>query len=226
MKSLPLFLLLTLCSFKKPAQECSSYYYFKKDAEVTFITYNGKNEKIGRDVARITDVASESGASTSLYKVTKYDKNDRFKEESAANISCDGNQLKIGFQIPGEVASKSGEAFYSYPSNMKVGQELEGNLDFSVNSTVKGKKTNISFNVKNRHVIATEKVKTPFGTFDSYKIQYDLHVRFKVMGIPIPMNLKVNEWFSPGLGVVKTESYNKDGKLEEYSVLTTISTGK
>ncbi len=41
-------------------------------------------------------------------------------------------------------------------------------------------------------------------------------------GIGIPVNMVVNEWFVPGFGVVKTESYNKKGKLMGSTLLTSI----
>lgn len=218
MKALSVFLLFLIYSFIKNSNDCSSCYYFKNNSEITFMKYNAKGEKTGKEIALVEKIdAGKSG-----YKLMKYDKNDAFKEESFATVTCTNDALKIGFQIPNEVADNSGSAYYMYPSAMKVGQLLEGSISFAVKTKVNGKKTDISFSVKDRKVVDTEKVTIPYGTYNCYKIQYNLTVKFKVIGIAIPMNLKIIEWFSPGFGVVKTEAYNKDGNLEETSVLTSI----
>jgi len=223
MKALSLLFLVFFCTMAKKTDECSSFYYFKDNTEVTFLKYNGKGEKTGKEVAFIEAASTDKNGSKSRYKVTKLDGDDKVKEISYATISCTNEWLKIGFQIPNEIAENQNEAYYLYPSDMRIGQNLEGSLNFAVKTTINTKKTNLSFSVKDRKVVGIEKVKVPYGTFDCVKIQYNLTVKFKLIGISIPMNLKIIEWFSPGFGIVKTESYNKDGKLEELSVLTTIT---
>jgi phosphotransferase system IIA component len=66
-------------------------------------------------------------------------------------------------------------------------------------------------------------VQTNAGTFDYFKITYDSYFKAKIMGIGIPINMKVTEWFSPKLGrFVKSETYRKD-KLAGCMVLEPIN---
>jgi hypothetical protein len=62
-----------------------------------------------------------------------------------------------------------------------------------------------------RKVEGRESVTTPAGTWNCFKITYHSKMIFK-MGIGIPMNMDVTEWWAPGFGVVKTES--DSGKTE------------
>lgn len=90
-------------------------------------------------------------------------------------------------------------------------------------------------NTRNRKVEAFEKVETPAGTFDCYKITYELVVptggfggfigsvgmNFDPMmggGFPQqqePDGVKYADWISPEVGLVKREKYNGRGKLQE-----------
>jgi hypothetical protein len=56
-----------------------------------------------------------------------------------------------------------------------------------------------------RKVTGKESLTTPAGTWDCFTITYHSKMIFK-MGIGIPMNSDVTEWYAPGFGVVKTES--------------------
>ena len=77
---------------------------------------------------------------------------------------------------------------------------------------------NMTVTTQNRKVEAEEKITTPAGTFDCLKITYDMVSKIgfvKVQGSSV-------EWYSPGTGTIRSESYNKRGKLTGYSVLEEI----
>lgn len=95
-------------------------------------------------------------------------------------------------------------------------------MEMHIEGKVNGKKTDVYFKVEDRKVWGEEKVNTPAGTYNAFKLSYNMDIRFKVMGMGIPMKVKVLEWYSPGVGVIKTESFNKNGQLEERSVLSSI----
>ena len=69
-----------------------------------------------------------------------------------------------------------------------------------------GMKQSVDMEVFDRKVVAKEKVTTPAGSWDCFKITYKSKMRIKTMGIGMPMNIEGTEWFAPGFGVVKTES--------------------
>ena len=72
--------------------------------------------------------------------------------------------------------------------------------------------------VTNRKVEAIEDVTVPAGTFKCLKLTSDVNAT--VMG----MNVKSNstEWYAKGIGLVKSESYDKSGKVQSTMHLTEL----
>jgi hypothetical protein len=67
----------------------------------------------------------------------------------------------------------------------------------------------------NRKVEALESITTPAGTFECYKLTYDMEIKSM-----IKMTVKATQWVARNVGAVKTESFDKNGKLVGYSLLT------
>ena len=73
----------------------------------------------------------------------------------------------------------------------------------------------MKFDIKNRKVEKKESITTPAGTFVCYKVTYDMDMK-----VLMRRSMKTAEWLAPGVGVVKTETYNQKGELEGYTELT------
>jgi hypothetical protein len=67
-------------------------------------------------------------------------------------------------------------------------------------------KQSMVMDIINRKVVGKEQVTTAAGSWDCYKISSNTKMKIKTMGIGVPMNMDVTEWFAPGFGVVKTLS--------------------
>jgi hypothetical protein len=77
----------------------------------------------------------------------------------------------------------------------------------------------INVTVSNRQVAAVEDLTTPAGTFSCAKITYDVESKFGF----IKSKSQAAEWYSRNVGLVKSETYDKKGKLESYSMITAMS---
>jgi hypothetical protein len=71
--------------------------------------------------------------------------------------------------------------------------------------------------VTDRLVEARETLETVAGSFDCVKISQTVKTKMIVK-----IQATSNEWYAPGVGVVRTESFDKKGRLTGYSVLTAI----
>jgi hypothetical protein len=60
------------------------------------------------------------------------------------------------------------------------------------------------------------------GSWNRVRISFEMEMVSRAAGIPIRVRMKGNEWYAPGFGVVKTESFNKNGKLAGTSEITSI----
>lgn len=99
------------------------------------------------------------------------------------------------------------------PSEMKVGQTLEGSTMQDVIAAAVGKVKPIA-NYTNVKVVGKEKVTTPAGTFDCVKITGDFYQEGKWVKTH-RVKYKFNWWFAKGLGLVKSEALN----IESNSIL-------
>jgi len=90
-------------------------------------------------------------------------------------------------------------------ATIQMKMEMQG-MPFPMNSTIK---------IQNRKVEGQEDVTVPAGTFKCWKISYDLE--YKIL---VNFHGKAIEWICPGKGFIKSESYNKNGKLAGSSVRT------
>jgi hypothetical protein len=106
------------------------------------------------------------------------------------------------------------------PSTLSVGQALkDGQVTMTAtNSPVPMK---ITVNVVDRKVVAKESIQTPAGKFDCLKITSKSIVKNQ-MGIAMTFEFSATEWIAPKVGLVKSESYDKKGKLSGSSVLSMV----
>ncbi|RYF54973.1 MAG: hypothetical protein EOO39_38625 [Cytophagaceae bacterium] len=82
----------------------------------------------------------------------------------------------------------------------------------------------MNMTMTNRQVDSQESITTPAGTFNAYKITADISLDNRAMGIPIRSSLKsVSYRTNELLFDVKSETYNKNGKLMGYTMLSKIN---
>ena len=74
----------------------------------------------------------------------------------------------------------------------------------------------MTIEIVNRVVESIEEVTTPAGTFECFKLNYDVKSKIGF----IKQNYKNSVWYAKGIGAVKTETYDKKGKLDGTTLLT------
>jgi hypothetical protein len=188
----------------------------KKDKLSSTIKYTIKNLTINGNDMDIT------------YLVESIDPKDKlvFKEE--ITIQKKGDKIyfdmsnfinKAAFQQDGEIPAEieiTGNNM-EVPSNPNPGDVLP---DASVEMAMKMGFVNMkmSANVINRKVEAIEDITVAAGTFKGYK--FSCEVNSSIMGIKA--NSKGIDWYAKGVGIVKTESYDKKGNLTGRTELVEI----
>jgi hypothetical protein len=216
MKKVAMYMLLMMSSSLVYAQNCGSVFYLKNKSTIEMTNYDGNGTVTGTDSYRITGVQGTGNDLSSSAQITK-NKGGKVREEQGTYY-CSGGTLKVSVG-----KSRKGEEFFLvYPPNLSPGQPLGQDIDFEMESASDGKKVKIRIKINNRKVATVdERVTTDAGAWNCVKITYNLDMRFSMGLFNIPIKLEVREWYAPGYGVVKTESY-KSGKLEEQSLLTKI----
>jgi hypothetical protein len=149
-----------------------------------------------------------------------------FKEEITVHQKGDamyidmGNFLnKAAFQqegeIPAEVEVKGNNM--EIPLNPIPGQTLpDANIEMAMKMGIVNMK--MTADVTNRKVEAIEEISVTGGSFKCYKFSSDVNT--VAMGIKV--QAKTTEWFAKGIGMVKTESYDKKGSLSGRTELVEV----
>ena len=196
------------------AQDCNNYYYMQRNKTVEMSMYDKGGDETGKMVYSIGDVTNSNSFTVANVQSQILDKRGRTIAKGTGVMKCNGGvmmiNMKMNMPIPEsdqsiQTNAKSDEFFIEYPANMAKGDVLkEGNMNLEANNN--GMPQSISIHTFDRKVEDKEKITTPAGTWDCYKISYKSKITIKTMGVGIPVNLEGTEWFAPGFGVVKTES--------------------
>jgi hypothetical protein len=206
------------------AQNCSAYYYLQNNKTIEMTLFNKKDKETGKNIYTISNVKKAGNTTTATVNSEFIDSKGKSISKASNNIKCVGGVVMMDMKmfIPsaqqgqmGTGSASASDVYLEYPASMKEGDQLkdgEFKMDFKMESGMGG---SVSVAITNRKVEGKESVTTPAGTWDCFKLTYHTKIIMK-MGIGIPMNADVTEWYAPGFGTVKTESGG--GKTEITSV--------
>ena len=205
----------------------NNFFYPQVDKKLTYTNYDNKDkiksiqEQTVKSIKN-TDTGFEATVTTSS-------KDEKGKETMSAKeflVKCENGELKLDLSnmMMNEMAGKmkdmeikmSGDSL-SYPSTFEIGKSLpDANMlmEVGMNGTTMftGK-----FLIKNRKIEAKESITTTAGTFDCYKISYDMDINMMVK-----RTLKVNQWLSPGIGLIKSVNLDSKGEVSNRRELTAM----
>ncbi len=231
-KLVPVILLTLACKLAS-GQECKTYYLLSQGAEIELTAYDKKGEANGRSVSKVTEVKPVSGGYQANISVTTF--NGKGKEQTSnpnVAVSCQNGVYAVDLRnlVPAEATTSHKDMqvrvegdLAEYPARLEAGQTLK-DATMSVEPTSGGLNggmglKKITFTLKNRKVEGKETITTPAGTYECFKITYDANMK-AVIGV----NFQAAEWFAPGFGVVKTETY-RNGKTVGSTLITKVTKG-
>jgi uncharacterized protein DUF3108 len=185
------------------------------------LIYNNLDPK-GNSQSTISYTSTKKDATTVLVHSQMTDKRGQ-SSSGDSEITCTGNSFNVDMKsfIPpasskqfSNMQIQADGKYLAYPIDLKAGQQLPDGIATMEITNNGSHFADVNINITNRKVEGQETITTGAGSFDCYIISYDSSVKIKIIGIGIPANIHGKEWFSTKLGrPVKTESYNKGGKL-------------
>jgi len=226
-----LIVLMVICvSLTTKAQECDTYLLLNEGSSFEYTNYDkkGKALTVGNHLA--VKVTEEEGNYKSDIKLDVKDlkKGDTFTMEY--EVGCKDGVLSIDMsrffdsrqlmQYEGsdfDIAIE-GDMLY-FPRDLVEGAELnDGNITIKVNKDGFTFIT-MTMTVFNRKVLGKESITTEAGTFNCQKVSYDFESKFGILKV----KGSATEWYHDDRLIIKSESYNKKGKLIGSTALTRIS---
>lgn len=112
------------------------------------------------------------------------------------------------------------ESFINYPN--PYSSDFDSDDAYFDEASIKiydknNRKNRMDMSIYDRELVKTESVTTPAGTFDCAKVKYKLATRS-----PKAKETYTGygyEWYSPNVGLVRTEQYDKNNVLQSYTIL-------
>jgi len=226
-KKLVFLVFLTfILSIGLKAQDCFKYFPTKKGSFYEYTDYNNKGKITGTTKRTVLDLRNIGDSSIVDFLVeSKNTKSDSIAKTNFS-MSCKNDIVYVnmsGFTNTGaagfaEMDVEVNAGNIDFPTNPFEGQILKGG-EMTVTIKTGGQVImTIKSIITNRKIEAFEEITTDAGTFKTFKISYDIEVQsfLKTTG-------KAIEWYSEKYGLIKSESYDKNGKLTGSSVLTKFS---
>ncbi len=221
MKSFLFTCILVSLSFFSYSQ-CNPYFVLKQGASWEMESFNAKGKTQGSSHYEVKSLSQSGDNFDAVIDFKIMDKKDEEVMNSELEIKCEGGTLH--YDMRRFVPQQSMEAYskmniemtgdnLEYPSNLSVGDVLnDGKLLMSITGEGMPFDMNFTVEIKERKVEGKETITTAAGTFECYKISSITET--KTLGT---IRAKSVEWIAPGKGVVRTESYNRGGKMVGYS---------
>jgi len=222
-----LFLLVTVLISSVKSQDCTMYFPDKVGSEIETTAYDkkGKTTSISRfkvlelnQTERGLEIRAESEIEIpdekepvfSKSEVVFYCKDGKFYIDMEQYLKDLNMEAYESMDI--SIESQNMEL----PANPKAGDVLgDGNLTVVVkNNNIK--LVTMTIDILNRIVESIEEVTTPAGTFECFKLNYDIKSKIGF----IKQNYKNSVWYAKGIGAVKTETFDKKGKLDGTTLMT------
>lgn len=205
------------------------YYALKKGAKITYTFYDGKEKITGYGKQEILEITRTKNSINATVFGTRT--NRKGKVEGSATVTLRYKNGNFHVDLLNMLSPKGMENFeidarmsgreMLIPSKLTPGQilpEAEAVFEMKVKSGDSPiDMPPITFRVFNRRAVRAEEVDTPVGKFVCFKIVQTMEADYPIVGKQLTTNIT---WIGKGMGVVKTESYDKKGKLQSRMLLT------
>lgn len=228
MKKVLIFIVFVLFAGSTSLAQCNEMFDFQEGTSWQWTNYDKKGKFMGKSMQKIDALNKLSNGFEVTISVVQSDKNGEQVGPFSMDMACKDGVVYFDMKkfIPDEyLEDPESEATVEVtgdnlemPINMKAGDYLK---DAAVSMKIGGAGSptaiNMTVEIFDRKVVAEENLNTPAGEFDCFVITQTM--KTKMM---ISFQMESKEWYSPGIGMVKSETYKK-GKLMGYNILTQFS---
>lgn len=219
------FACIFLSSGMAYGQDCSTYYTMQEGVKFQYTNYDKKDKPDGKIDYTVTDVSTSGDATTATMNIVFTDEKGEQYMTNDYQFTCEGDKVTIDFEslIPDQMMEQYKDMEMTIdgtdieiPNNLSVGQSLpDANVTLKI-SVAGAMNMNMNMDTVNRKVEKKESVTTPAGTFDCFVIYSETKTKMMMSNQTLPSRL----WLAEGVGMVKTENYNKKGEKVGSMVLT------
>jgi len=223
---LVLFFLIGIISLT--AQDnCSKFYPMTEGVSMEYTNYNKKGKVEGISSYKVTETNTVGNTTNATMAINLKDEKGKEIYSTDYKLSCTGNMVTLDYEslLPSDMMNQYGEMDIEIsgndieiPNDLRVGQNLnDANVTMKIGMS--GINMNIAVDMLNRKVEKKESVTTPAGTYDCYVVYSENQSKMMMANQVYPSRV----WLAEGVGMVKQETYKKNGDLMSSTLLTAYS---
>jgi len=212
-------LILGLASLSLNAQDCATYFPYEEGKVLKYENFNKKGKSEGITTHTIAEVKNSSDGMTLVMHSELVDEKGKDVFESDFEVECTGDgysvrltdmmmpQMTEQIQAMDVEMEMKGENLY-IPNDLSVGKTLP-DASMEIQPNMGGMNImKFQYTTTDRRVSAKESITTPAGSYDCYLLESSTNI--KTIGNRV---FTSKEWFAEGVGIVRSETYNQNGKL-------------
>lgn len=225
-----IFLVSSILTFNSSivAQDCNDFFPFEQGRSWEMSHFNAKAKLTGKTAQQIISKRVEGTTTISVIKTESTDEKGKNATTNEFEISCNGGIFKMSAKsfIPQE-SMQSMESMdvkmdvkdLEMPTVLAPGMSLpDGHI--IITASMNGMTVmNTTIYITNRKIEGKETITTDAGTFECFKITETSTMKMGFMN----QTTTTTSWFAPKFGTIKSEHYDKNGKMDSYSLMTKIN---
>lgn len=206
---------------------CSKFYPMTEGVAMEYTNYNKKGKVEGLSSFKVTNADTDGSTTNATMVINLKDKKGKDIYNTDYKLSCSGNIVTLDYEslLPSEMMKQyqdmdieiSGNDI-EIPNDLNVGQNLN-DANVTMKISMSGINMNIAVDMTKRNVEKKESVTTPAGTYDCYVLYSENHSKAMMVNQVYPSRV----WLAEGVGMVKQETYKKNGDLMSSTQLTAYS---
>ncbi|MCP3681188.1 MAG: hypothetical protein GY861_00725 [bacterium] len=218
------------CFSHVSAQDCTPYFPMEKGSEFEISSYKTNGKLTGSCYHKVLERVEDGSHLTVKVSNQSRDKKGNETANTEYVVECQEGIFRFDFsmfmnneslQAYDNMETTITGKFLELPSAPKPGDVLnEGEMKVVVENAGIPFVT-INIRVYDRKVDAIEARETPAGTFECARISYKVETTIGGI-IPFTVKSSATEWYAKGVGLVRSENFNNNGKYLGYSELTMI----
>lgn len=211
------------------AQDCDGYYPLSEGISFELTYYDKKDKPSAIYKHRIVDAKNVANGVEVTCEMSLSDEKGNSGFEMTYDAKCQNgeyylnlesmfSQLTSQYKAQGMKISVD-NGISVIPNNLTVGDKLE-DVTMSMKMSSDAFSMDMTITIFDRNITGKETKTTPAGTFDCIILSQKTTTK---VGEVMTVATSSKEWLSKGVGSVRSENYDKKGKLEGYTLLTKFS---
>ena len=221
-----LFFLLGIISLTAQ-NNCSKFYPMTEGVAMEYTNFNKKGKVEGISSYKVTETNTAGNTTNATMAINLKDEKGKEIYNTDYKLSCTGNMVTLDYEslLPSDMMKQYGDMDIEIsgndieiPNDLSVGQNLnDANVTMKIGMS--GINMNIAVDMLNRKVEKQESVTTPAGTYDCFVVYSENQSKMMMANQVYPSRV----WLAEGVGMVKQETYKKNGDLMSSTLLTAYS---